>query len=88
MTGDLNLASDGRVKLEGGNLTITSLRKEDHGRYECQAENEVKTIVVGTDLIIQSNIPLDLFLCYKPFWKINFKSIFLSTFLKQFFNVI
>lgn len=42
------------MKLEGGNLTIISLRKEDHGRYECQAENEVKTIVVGTDLIIQS----------------------------------
>lgn len=49
------------MKLNGGNLTITSLRKEDHGRYECQAENEVKTIVRGTDLIIQSMFILILY---------------------------
>ncbi|XP_048773272.2 uncharacterized protein LOC125678683 isoform X5 [Ostrea edulis] len=57
VTGVLKLSNGGRVKLNGGNLTITSLRKEDHGRYECQAENEVKTIVRGTDLIIQMTTP-------------------------------
>ncbi|XP_061164705.1 uncharacterized protein LOC133173705 isoform X4 [Saccostrea echinata] len=57
VTGVLDLSKSGHVKLEGGNLTIRSLEKEDHGRYECQAENEVKTIVVGTDLIIQMTTP-------------------------------
>ena len=48
------LQTDGRVQQNGGNLTIYSLQKSDHGVYECEASNEVRKIVVSTLLTVQS----------------------------------
>ncbi|KAK3106932.1 hypothetical protein FSP39_003286 [Pinctada imbricata] len=55
VTGKLNFS--GRILLNEGNLTITSLNKVDHGKYECEASNDFATIVVVTELIIQDTTP-------------------------------
>ncbi|XP_033758401.1 protein turtle-like [Pecten maximus] len=46
-----------RFQLIGGNLTIKDLVKEDHGRYECEAENSVARMVISTELIVQMTTP-------------------------------
>ncbi|XP_046471646.1 protein turtle isoform X4 [Neodiprion pinetum] len=46
-----------RVKVVGGNLTIDSLRRSDFGFYQCVATNEVATIVVATQLVIEGSQP-------------------------------
>uniref|UniRef100_T1JAP3 Protein turtle n=1 Tax=Strigamia maritima TaxID=126957 RepID=T1JAP3_STRMM len=46
-----------RYSIRGGNLTIKSLRKEDHGYYECVVQNDVATLVVGTLLLVESTTP-------------------------------
>lgn len=40
-----------------GNLTIKSIKKEDHGRYECVLENEIATLVASTHLYVDSTTP-------------------------------
>jgi len=44
----------GRVQQTEGNLTIQGVIKSDHGIYECEARNEVRTIITSTDVIVQS----------------------------------
>ncbi|XP_053409115.1 uncharacterized protein LOC123561484 isoform X2 [Mercenaria mercenaria] len=51
------LQFDGRIQQTGGNLTIRSLQKSDHGVYECEASNEVRKIVVSTLLTVQNTTP-------------------------------
>ncbi|XP_069115599.1 uncharacterized protein [Argopecten irradians] len=46
-----------RFQINGGNLTIKNLVKEDHGRYECEAENSVARMVISTELIVQMTTP-------------------------------
>ncbi|XP_048505333.1 protein turtle isoform X4 [Athalia rosae] len=46
-----------RAKIVGGNLTIEGLRRTDFGFYQCVATNEVATIVVGTQLVIEGSQP-------------------------------
>ncbi|XP_052253632.1 protein turtle-like isoform X2 [Dreissena polymorpha] len=46
-----------RVVNNGGNLTIYSLVKTDHGIYECEAQNPVRIIVTSTEIIIQNTTP-------------------------------
>ena len=46
-----------RVIIDQGNLTIKSLKKEDHGKYECILENEVATLVASTVLRLGSTTP-------------------------------
>ncbi|XP_070548082.1 protein turtle homolog B-like [Ptychodera flava] len=46
-----------RAYYNNGRLTISYLRKEDHGKYECIAENVVATVVTVTELIIESTTP-------------------------------
>ena len=41
-----------RIRRIGGNLSISDLSKEDHGKYECIARNEVATIIATTELRI------------------------------------
>ncbi|XP_052803982.1 uncharacterized protein LOC128234061 isoform X2 [Mya arenaria] len=47
----------GRIQQNGGNLTINALEKSDHGVYECEARNEVRTIVTSTEIVIQTTSP-------------------------------
>lgn len=46
-----------RATLRAGNLTIKSIKKEDHGRYECALENEIATLVTSTYLMVDSTTP-------------------------------
>ncbi len=56
----LYLKSDGtklpkdRASIRSGNLTIKSIKKEDHGTYECVLENEIATLVASTLLLVNS----------------------------------
>ncbi len=43
-----------RSYIRSGNLTIKSLKKEDHGKYECVLENEIATLVASTLLLVNS----------------------------------
>lgn len=43
-----------RAFIRQGNLTIKSIKKEDHGRYECVLENEIATLVASTHLYVDS----------------------------------
>nr|XP_006815319.1 PREDICTED: protein turtle homolog A-like [Saccoglossus kowalevskii] len=43
-----------RAYSQNGYLTISYLHKEDHGKYECLAENVVATVATSTNLIIES----------------------------------
>ncbi|KAI4501450.1 hypothetical protein M0802_003327 [Mischocyttarus mexicanus] len=46
-----------RAKINGGNLTIESLRRTDFGFYHCVASNEVATISTSTQLIVEGTQP-------------------------------
>lgn len=46
-----------RSKINGGNLTIESLRRADFGFYHCVASNEVATISTSTQLIVEGTQP-------------------------------
>ena len=41
-----------RTFIRNGNITLTNLRKEDFGRYECIVKNEIATLVAHTALRI------------------------------------
>ena len=43
---------DKRITFLGGEMTMSDLRKSDHGVYECVVSNEVATIVARTALLI------------------------------------
>lgn len=45
------------MKIVGGNITIESLRRSDFGFYQCVATNEVATIVVSTQLVVEGTKP-------------------------------
>ncbi|KAB7508158.1 Protein turtle [Armadillidium nasatum] len=51
-----NLPRD-RTEIHGGNLTIKSLRKGDHGFYECEVKNEIMDIVAPTQLLVEGTTP-------------------------------
>ncbi|EEC11432.1 turtle protein, isoform, putative, partial [Ixodes scapularis] len=42
-----------RHAVNKGKLTIRSLQKEDHGRYECVLQNDVATLVTSTLLLVE-----------------------------------
>ncbi|XP_066142641.1 protein turtle isoform X2 [Euwallacea fornicatus] len=46
-----------RAKIVGGNITIESLRRSDFGFYQCVATNEVATIVLSTQLVVEGTQP-------------------------------
>ncbi|XP_015783497.1 protein turtle isoform X3 [Tetranychus urticae] len=46
-----------RAFIRGGNLTLKSIKKEDHGRYECVLENEIATLVTSSLLNVDSTTP-------------------------------
>ncbi|KAG0423869.1 hypothetical protein HPB47_000359 [Ixodes persulcatus] len=46
-----------RHAVNKGKLTIRSLQKEDHGRYECVLQNDVATLVTSTLLLVESTTP-------------------------------
>lgn len=46
-----------RVRISGGNITIDSLRRTDFGTYQCIASNEVATIMVSTQLVVEGTQP-------------------------------
>ncbi|XP_048480343.1 protein turtle isoform X2 [Plutella xylostella] len=46
-----------RVRANGGNITIDTLRRQDFGIYQCVASNEVATIVADTQLVIEGTQP-------------------------------
>ena len=50
------LPSD-RSELKQAHLVLHSLKKEDHGRYECVIENEVATLVASTMVYIEETTP-------------------------------
>lgn len=43
-----------RATIRHGNLTIVSIKKEDHGKYECILENEIATLVAAATLHVDS----------------------------------
>lgn len=45
-----------RATIRHGNLTIISIKKEDHGKYECILENEIATLVAAATLHIDSKL--------------------------------
>lgn len=38
-------------------MTLRSIQKEDHGRYECIIQNEVATLVTSSLLLVESTTP-------------------------------
>ncbi|XP_077563863.1 protein turtle-like isoform X3 [Haemaphysalis longicornis] len=46
-----------RHSVSKGKLSIRSLQKEDHGRYECVLQNDVATLVTSTLLLVESTTP-------------------------------
>ena len=46
-----------RITFLGGEMTMSDLRKSDHGVYECVVSNEVATIVARTALLIERTTP-------------------------------
>ena len=46
-----------RISFLGGEMTLSDLRKSDHGVYECVVSNEVATIVARTALLIERTTP-------------------------------
>ncbi|XP_050308030.1 protein turtle isoform X4 [Anthonomus grandis grandis] len=46
-----------RVKIIGGNITIENLQRSDFGFYQCVATNEVATIVLSTQLVVEGTQP-------------------------------
>ncbi|XP_077292450.1 borderless isoform X2 [Arctopsyche grandis] len=53
---DGSLLPEGRYVLQGGNLTLSSLKEEDRGMYQCSASNEAATVTTETELMIE-NVP-------------------------------
>ncbi|XP_041372837.1 uncharacterized protein LOC121386106 [Gigantopelta aegis] len=51
------LKESSRIHIIGGNLSISDLSKEDHGKYECIANNKVAAIVAPTALRIMGTSP-------------------------------
>lgn len=49
-----------RATIRHGNLTIISIKKEDHGKYECILENEIATLVAPTLLHVDSKFTLTI----------------------------
>jgi len=47
----------GRHRLYNGELTLDSLRKTDHGVYECVVTSAVATVVVRTELYVERTTP-------------------------------
>lgn len=56
MQKDGSLLPEGRYVLHGGNLTLSSLKEEDRGMYQCSASNEAATVTTETELMIE-NVP-------------------------------
>ncbi|RUS84906.1 hypothetical protein EGW08_007316 [Elysia chlorotica] len=52
--------TSGRVSISNSYLEISNLIKEDHGRYECRAINNIATVVKVTNLRIDSHAPFNL----------------------------
>ncbi|KAI2798215.1 Protein turtle B [Blomia tropicalis] len=46
-----------RTFIRNGNITITNLRKEDFGKYECILKNEIATLVAHTTLRMNGTTP-------------------------------
>ncbi len=46
-----------RTKTDGGNLTLTKLKRSDFGYYECHVSNEVATLVATSHLVIEGTTP-------------------------------
>lgn len=49
-----------RATIRHGNLTIVSIKQEDHGKYECVLENEIATLVAASILRVDSKLMLFL----------------------------
>ncbi|XP_026479512.1 protein borderless-like [Ctenocephalides felis] len=47
----------GRYSLDGGNLTIENIQKEDRGMYQCSASNDAATVTADTELMIETLPP-------------------------------
>ncbi|CAK9303528.1 unnamed protein product [Gordionus sp. m RMFG-2023] len=47
----------GRTFFSAGNLTITSVQKEDHGRLLCRASNKVASITLFADIMVSNTSP-------------------------------
>ncbi|KAK9693367.1 Fibronectin type III domain [Popillia japonica] len=54
---DGTMLQKNRVRVNGGNITIDSLRRSDFGFYQCVASNEVATIVTTTQLVVEGTQP-------------------------------
>ncbi|KAK7105892.1 hypothetical protein V1264_017214 [Littorina saxatilis] len=54
--GVIDLSSP-RIRQDGGNLSISSTTKMDHGKYECVASNTIATIVESTEVKILNTTP-------------------------------
>ncbi|CAG2164487.1 unnamed protein product [Oppiella nova] len=46
-----------RAFIRSGNLTVKSIKKEDHGQYECVLDNIIATLVTTTTLLVDSTTP-------------------------------
>ncbi|XP_054162943.1 protein turtle-like [Oppia nitens] len=46
-----------RTFIRSGNLTIKSIKKEDHGKYDCVLDNIIATLVTSTTLLVDSTTP-------------------------------
>ncbi|XP_022243932.1 protein turtle-like [Limulus polyphemus] len=54
---DSKKLSRDRSSQRNGNLTIRTLKKEDHGRYECVLQNDIATLVTSTLLVVEGTTP-------------------------------
>ena len=46
-----------RSEIQGGNLTIKSLLRKDHGYYECEVKNQILTMIATTQLLVEGTTP-------------------------------
>ncbi|XP_054162906.1 protein turtle homolog B-like isoform X2 [Oppia nitens] len=54
---DGNKLPKDRAFIRSGNLTIKSIKKEDHGIYECILENEIAILIATTLLLVNNTTP-------------------------------